>query len=397
VGARGLLDRGLPGRGVAVVSGCTTRRPDVELTEVAATPSPTAAPSPSPTVAPPRSFTLIGSGDVLLHSGLWAQAAADAAAAGQPGMDFRPLFAAVRPVVAGADLAICHLETPVATPDGPFSSYPTFNVPPQVVSALADLGYDSCSTASNHSLDKGEPGVVRTLAALDAAGIQHAGTARHPGERASVTLLRGPHGVRVAHLSYTYSFNGLPLPRRKPWLANPLVVSTILTDARSARIVGADVVVVSLHFGTEYQHAPNSYQITVAKALLASPDVDLILGHHAHVVQPLEKIGDKWVAYGMGNQVSFQNQSGDTRDGIMPRFTFTEDTDGRFVVTRVEVVPLHMWLSGSPVRLYDVAAALSSPGTPSGIRSACAASLQRTRSVLGMRGAYEDGLILVGG
>ena len=82
--------------------------------------------------------------------------------------------------------------------------------------------------------------------------------------------------------------------------------------------------IVSLHFGTEYQHTPNAQQTSVAKALLASPDVDLILGCHAHVVQPFQKINGKWVAYGMGNQIAAQSFSKPTMDGVMPRFTFTE-------------------------------------------------------------------------
>jgi poly-gamma-glutamate synthesis protein (capsule biosynthesis protein) len=236
--------------------------------------------------------------------------------------------------------------------------------------------------------------VGRTLDVLDAAGIRHAGTARNQLEWASQTLLR-VRGVVVGQLSYTFSFNGLRLPRDKPWLANPIEIATILHDARRARIAGAEVVIVSLHFGTEYQHSPNQYQLNVVRRLLRSPDIDLILGHHAHVVQPVEKIGDKWVAYGMGNQVANQVQAQNTRDGIMPRFTFTEVDPGVFRVTRAEVIPTHMWLNG-PRRLLDIPAVLANPDTPVGIRASCLASLRRTRSVLGQRGAYDDGLILLG-
>ena len=119
---------------------------------------------------------------------------------------------------------------------------------------------------------------------------------------------------------------------------------------------------MSLHAGTEYQHAANSYQISLAKRLLASPDVDLILGAHAHVVQPLERIGDKWIAYGMGNQVAWQNQAYNTRDGIMPRFTFAEVSPGAFRVVKAEVIPTFMWLDGAPARLHDVSAVLAAAG-----------------------------------
>ncbi|MFC7478811.1 CapA family protein [Luedemannella flava] len=85
---------------------------------------------------------------------------------------------------------------------------------------------------------------------------------------------------------------------------------------------------VSLHWGTEYDHNPNDFQRSVADRLLSSPDVDLIVGHHAHVVQPLQRLHGKWVAYGMGNEVAWQQQAVNTRDGIMPRFTVTETRAG---------------------------------------------------------------------
>ena len=134
----------------------------------------------------------------------------------------------------------------------------------------------------------------------------------------------------------------------------------------------------------------------MAKKLLASPDIDLILGHHAHVVQPLERIGDKWVAYGMGNEVAWQNFSQDTRDGIMPEFTFTEVKPGVFKVTQVAVRAIHMWLDSRPARVYDIATVLASPTVSGSIGRSCQASLARTKKVLGQRGAFADGMVLVG-
>jgi len=380
---------------VVLAGGCasTPTHPTLSLVAGSSVDLPVVPVGPLPPV--PRTFTVVGSGDVLLHDALWTLARHDAADEGRTGYDFAPLFASVKPIVAGADLAICHMETPLGPENGPFSSYPSFSVPPQVVPALADLGYDSCSTASNHSLDQGEAGIGRTLDALDAAGIRHAGTARGPEEAAKPTLLQA-NGVTVAHLSYTWSFNGILRPAGKPWLANQLDVSDVLAEARRAREAGADVVIVSVHAGTEYQHAADAFQMSVAQQLLASPDVDLILGAHVHVVQPLERIGDKWVAYGMGNQVAWQNQAYDTRDGIMPRFTFTEVSPGVFRVTTAEVIATHMWLDGAPARLYDIATTLAAPDTPPAIRAACLASLRRTASVLDQRGAFASGLTLVG-
>ncbi len=335
----------------------------------------------------PRRFTVVATGDVLLHSGLWEQAKRDAHGSGY---DFAPLFGPVRPVIAGADLAICHMETPVAPPGGPFSGYPVFSVPPQIAPALASTGYDSCSTASNHSIDKGERGVVRTLDALDAAHIAHAGTARSAAEHQRLNLLK-VNGVVVAHLSYSFGFNGLVRPRGKEYLANQIKAGDVLAEAKRAKRAGAEVVIVSLHWGTEYQHRPNSQQLSLAKTLLASPDIDLILGHHAHVVQPVQRIGDKWVAYGMGNEAAWQDFAKDTTDGIMPEFTFTEVSPGKFRVTAVEVRALHMWLDRT-ARVYDIATVLASPGAPAALKADCRASLRRTQRILGT----VDGMVLAG-
>ncbi|MGY0230395.1 CapA family protein [Longispora urticae] len=336
-------------------------------------PRPTAVASAASTWTP-REFTVLGAGDVLLHESLWNTAKQDA---GGTGYDFGPMFAAVKPVVSAADLAICHMETPLGEPAGPFSGYPLFNVPPQVAVTLADVGYDSCSTASNHTLDVGERGVYRTLDVLDAAGLRHAGSYRDQREHDTPTLVYA-RGVQIAHLSYTFSFNGLLRPEGKEWIANALDVRAVLDEARRARAAGAEVVIVSVHWGTEYQHEADDFQQATARDLLASPEVDLILGAHVHVVQPFEELGDKWVAYGMGNQVAWQNQSLVTRDGVMPRFTFTESAPGVWRVSKAEALPTWMRLDSGPGRLEYC---------PGSAGEACAASARRSMEIVRSMGA----------
>jgi poly-gamma-glutamate capsule biosynthesis protein CapA/YwtB (metallophosphatase superfamily) len=359
----------------------------------AQTPTPTPSASPSPTTAP-RQFTVLGAGDVLLHSPFWSQAANVARSKGESGYDFEPLFDSVRPDVSGADLAICHMETPLGTPGGPFDSYPIFNVPPQIATAIKDAGFDRCSTASNHTIDKGYQGVVRTLDALDAAGLGHSGSARTAAEATALTLVQ-VNGVSVGHLSYTFSFNGLRLPADKPWLANSIDGDRILADAHRLKQAGAAVVIVSLHWGVEYSHTASADQVALAHRLLESPDVDLILGGHAHVVQPFEQIAGEWVVYGMGNEVAWQNQRQDTRDGVMPRFTFTEVSPGTFRVTKAEAIPTFMLLQGGSGMLVDLPRALADRGLPASLRGQYQASLARTRQSLLARDA--PGLVVVGG
>ena len=205
-------------------------------------------------------------------------------------------------------------------------------MPPEIVPALVTTGYDACTTASNHTYDQGGAGIDRTLAALDAGGLAHAGSARTPEEAARLTIVdAGP--ARVALLSYTYGFNGIPAPDGQVWRSNLIDEGRILADATRARDAGADVVVVALHWGTEYNHDPDAQQAALAPRLIASPDVDLLLGHHAHVVQPLENVGGEWVVYGMGNLVARHSTQGDANhEGLLVRFTFTEGR-GSWTVT----------------------------------------------------------------
>ena len=340
----------------------------------------------------PRAFTLVATGDVLLHTALWNQAQADAAAAGHlGGHDFGPMLAGIRPVVSAADVAICHMETPVAPPGGPFSSYPSFSVPPEIASALAATGYDACTTASNHTYDRGADGVQRTLDALDAAGIRHAGSARTRQEAATTTLL-DVDGVRLGLLSYTFGFNGIPAPGGETWRSNPIDERRILGDAATARRRGADVVVVALHWGDEYDHDPNGQQQALAPRLIGSPAIDLLLGHHAHVVQPIEAIGDEWVVYGMGNLVSNQGSQGpDKLEGLLVRFTFTERPDGRWRVGKAEFAAV-LTDDRGPIRVVDVRRALADPAIDPSLRPRLQTAWQRTAAIVRSRGGPAHGL-----
>lgn len=343
-----------------------------------------------------RVFTILGAGDVLVHPELTNQARRDAARSGRPGsLDFNPMFRQARATVSGADLAICHLETPLAPPDGPFVGFPKFSVPPQVVDAIRGTGFDACSTASNHTIDQGEAGVKRTLATLDAAKIGHTGSARSQQE-ALTPRIYTRNGVRVGHLAYALHFNGLQRPAGKEWMANLIEPAKILAAARKLRAAGAEIVVLSMHWGTEYENLPDARQEEWSKPLIASPDIDLILGHHAHVVQPIEKVGQKWIAYGMGNEVArhlepeFAN-----REGVMARFTFTEMAKGKWRVTLAEAIPT--WMDLNPdIRLVDLPTALADPATPANRRAIYQAAEDRIRGYLLARGGASNGLKVLG-
>ncbi|NBH02082.1 CapA family protein [Amycolatopsis sp. SID8362] len=312
------------------------------------------APTPFPetgsstAAAPDGSFSVVATGDVLIHPALTEQAEAD----GGGKIDYRPLLAGIKPLISGADLGICHLETPLAPEGGPYSGYPSFSAPPEIADALKDTGYDTCSTSSNHTIDQGAAGVSRTLDKLDAIGVKHTGSARSASEAAKPLIL-DVHGVKVAQVSYAFGFNGIKVPAGKPWLANQIDVDDVLSAARKAREAGAQVVIASLHWGVEYQHEPTAEQRSQAKKILASDDVDLIIGHHAHVVQPFEKLGEKWVAYGLGNSIArHSDPRGDTEEGTAARFRFVRDGE-RWKVDKAEYVPTLIKLD-DPIRLIDL-------------------------------------------
>ncbi|MFE3766652.1 CapA family protein [Streptomyces sp. NPDC059104] len=342
-----------------------------------------------------KGFTLVASGDVLPHTSIIQRAAADA---GGDGYDFRPMFSGVKPVVSAADLALCHMETTYGEDGGPFSGYPAFVSPPAVADALKDAGYDGCSTASNHTLDDGADGLKRTLDRFDKVGLGHAGSARTAAEAARTTLYTAG-SAKVAHLAYTYDTNGYPMPDGQPWAVNLMEPDKIIADARLARKAGADVVLVSLHWGTEWQTEPDETQLALGKTLTASrtggrPDVDMILGTHAHIPQAYEKVGGTWVVYGMGDQVAGEmfNHSG-ARDmrgnyGSIGRFTFAPPAapGGRWQVTKAEFIPQMMDLSSG--RIVNLPAALAEEPGQSEYETAQEAV---TEAVLS-RGAAKDGL-----
>ncbi|AEG44007.1 poly-gamma-glutamate synthesis protein (capsule biosynthesis protein) [Isoptericola variabilis J7] len=297
--------------GTTACSGAPVVAPTVTTTPVV-----TVAKAAPPAPAPPATFTVLAAGDVLPHTPV-LQSAGTAGG----GTDFSPLLAGLEAWVTGADLALCHLEVPVAPPGTRPSGYPTFGAPDTLVRDLAEQGWEGCSTASNHSLDRGLAGVVATLDALDAAGLGHVGTARSAEEQARpqlYELARGTRPVTVAHLSATYGTNGLPVPADAPWAVDLIDAAELVRDATAARDAGADLVLVSLHAGVEYTEDLTDQQADVTAELAASGVVDLVIGHHAHVPQRVERLdggpdgAGMWVAFGLGNMLS--NQSAECCD-----------------------------------------------------------------------------------
>lgn len=305
----------------------------------------------SPTTAAAESIRLLFTGDMLPSDDLQAQAGRYA---GGRGFDFMPMLAEVAPIVEDADWAICHQETPVSDDNVGLAGYPRFNAPRELAEAQRAIGFDACSTASNHTVDLGMDGIEATLGTLDRVGIAHTGSARSQVEYAEPTIY-DVRGVRVGHAAYTFALNGLPSPAA--WAVNLIDPPTIRADAARLKQAGADIVVVSLHFGNELDQAPSSYQEQVVDEIMQSPEVDLIVGHHAHVVQPIEREADgRWVIFGLGNFLAQQSvyESDLTpthRDGVMVEVTFTQAADGQYAVEQVGYVPTFVDAPSDVIRI----------------------------------------------
>ena len=366
----------------------TTNSTSTTSTTTTTTTTTTAPPTTTTTTLPgPKTMTLAFAGDLLPHLPLVDVAARYGRGHGDR-YDFDPMLAPMRPIIESADLAICHMETPVAPDQDHLSGYPAFGAPVELVDAAKRAGYDGCSTASNHSLDQGRAGIAATLDRFDQDGLRHAGTARTPAEGAAITMY-DVGGAKVAHLSYAYGFNGYSIPRDAPFAVDQIDVERIHRDATAARQAGAALVVVSLHWGTEYQHVPDGFQRSVADRLLPWPDIDVVIGHHAHVVQPIEHVKGTLVVFGLGNQLANQPQVPKS-DGLTVVLHADQQPNGRYRVTGIEAVPT--WIEPGSFRVLPIVRTLADPATSPALRGELGASYDRTAAVLDV--AHHPGITL---
>jgi len=253
-------------------------------------------------------ITLGAVGDVLIHPPVYQDAFNGA------GYNFAPIFEQVKPLLEKPDILTANQESMLGGVELGLSGYPLFNSPQQVANALVDAGVDIVSTANNHALDKGEKGIHSESAYLDQLGLPHVGSYSTERDRQKLRIMN-KNGIRIAFIAYTYGTNGIPLPKGKEFLVNIIDKKTMKSEIARAKS-NADVVVMSLHWGNEYERIPTNEQRDVAQ-FLANEGVDIIFGSHPHVLQPMEwmktKDGRKtFVIYSLGNFIS--GQQGDYKD-----------------------------------------------------------------------------------
>lgn len=302
---------------------------------------------PSAADPTPTRITVAAAGDVLIHSPIFKAAYNSRSGS----YDFDPVFTPVAPYLESADYTIANLETRLAGEKRGYSGYPRFNSPAELADALKTAGINLLATANNHCMDMGWPGIVATLDNLDAAGMPHIGTYRTAEEQASPFLV-DVKGIKLAFVNYTFGTNGIPVPAGKGFAVNVINTQQIIAEAKAARELGADLVIAVLHFGVEYQRAPNAEQRRIA-ATLAQNGIDVIIGAHPHVVQPIEYIPVKRdgatvnipVAYSLGNFVS--NQREQYRDSGIILYLDIEKTSTATMVSSVRYLPV--WVERRPV------------------------------------------------
>jgi len=377
--------------GSPAAAGSTAGSPAAQSPGTTPAPSPSSTPSPSPTpgkgpdCAAVRCASIVVTGDMLVHDQLWEQARADALAAGAKGLDFGPLLEGQRKYIEKSDLAICHLETPVAGPAGPFSSYPSFNVPPQITTAVQQVGYQACTTASNHTVDRGTAGLVRTLDTLDAAGLQYTGSYRSEADAEGVLILPTA-AAKIAVISATYGLNGL-LPEA-PWQVDMLDPEVMIAKAKKARDLGADIVLGAMHAGDEYSSVPNAEQTSVAHALADSGQFTMIYGHHSHSVLPIEQYKGTWIAYGLGNAITELSPNYVVNnEGLLLRVQFSQDAAGAWTASDLAWAP--SVIVRGPYRWCSVAS--DAPQGSCAGAAADAATRKRTQTAVESMGAAAAG------
>lgn len=266
-------------------------------------------------------------GDAMQH-----QAQIDRAREVAPhgGYDYSTCFTHIAPAVTEADYAVVNLEVPVGRP-GDYSGYPCFSAPVEFATALRDAGFDLMLTANNHTLDRRDTGLRRTLHVLDSLGVDHTGTFNNAAERDSIgPLHKTINGIRFAFLNYTYGTNGITA--RDGAEVSLINRPRIASEIKRARREGAEMVVVCVHWGVEYVLHENASQRDLAQFLI-DQGVDMIIGSHPHVVQPMhivrnEREGkDVLVVYSLGNFIS-NMKTGDTRGGALVRARVERDENG---------------------------------------------------------------------
>ncbi len=300
---------------------------------------------------PPKSTTIhiTAIGDIMCH----LTNIKNAYNSSSKSYDFSNVFKNIKDYTQNADITIGNLETTFAGESRGYTGYPTFNTPEILGKNLKDIGVDVLTTANNHCMDKGYSGIVSTLNFLDEYKLAHTGTARSSEEQNTI-LTQDVNGIKIAFLSFTYGTNGITIPSDKKYSVNLIDKDFIKKQINAAKEKEVDLICVSMHWGTEYKLKPVSSQKDLADFLFEN-GVDIILGSHPHVLEPMEKrtitledgsTKDGFVIYSLGNFVSGQIYA-NTKSTVILDIQVTKDGDGKITIDKVNYTPVYLYDSGA--------------------------------------------------
>lgn len=305
-------------------------------------------------------FHLTAIGDIMCHNTQYM----DAYNSDTGKYDFSYVFEDIEYYIKNSNITVANLETTFAGEDVGYSNYPRFNTPDALAYNLKKLGVDVVSTAGNHSLDYGFDGLSRTIDVLNKADISHVGTYQTQEERDTI-VFKYVKGIKIAFLNYAYGTNGITIPSDKSYCINLIDEELIKNDIETAKSQEADIIVASVHWGTEYSTVPNGTQNELADFLFQN-GVNIILGTHPHVLQKMEKrtvtledgsTQDGFIIYSLGNFISDQNAD-NTRTSIILDLQITKHTDESVTIDNVSYTPIYMYKDSSStmkkMKLLDI-------------------------------------------
>lgn len=292
----------------------------------------------------PSSASIVFAGDAMQH-----RKQLEVAVLPDGSFDYSMCFKEITPWVSKADYAVVNLETPLG--DNDFSGFPRFNSPVSYAEALKAAGFDMMLTANNHTLDRRDAGLRRTIAALDSLKVDHIGTYNSAADREkAIPFIKDIKGFKVGFLNYTFGTNGIPV--QGDVVVDIIDRSQIKKDIKATREAGAELVIVNMHWGEEYILLPPAHVRSMAD-FLCKEDVDMVIGGHPHVIQPMEVRDNPTtgrpvlLVYSMGNLLS-NMMTRDTRGGAMVSTIIERDENGVARFSSAEYMP-HFTVPGTSV------------------------------------------------
>ena len=290
-------------------------------------------------------FNLTAIGDTLCHNTQYW----DAYNSQTDEYDFSYVYDDIKHYTKNADITVGSLETTFAGKEKGYSNYPTFNSPDSLATALKKIGIDVISLAGNHALDYGYAGLCRTIDVLDEADISHLGTYK-TAEDQNKTLIKNVKGVKIAFINYTYGTNGIPVPSGKEYCLNLIDKDLIKKQIEQAKSKNVDMIVACMHWGIEYKTYASNEQKDLADFLFQN-GVDVIIGNHPHVIEPMERktitLADGtqkqvFVVYALGNFTADQHEE-ITRDSAILNLNITKNENGKISINKVTYTPIYMY------------------------------------------------------